>query len=119
MQWHYVYDDGPNKVIGETDVVNFDPDVSTYSESSNGKSPMVYAVTGYETLKDGRGVLVLKGNGTDNGKPSENQVTLTIRRNLLEILEESRPAGSNDPMAFRHAFRFTRATAPVVTGTRQ
>lgn len=69
---------------------------------------MVYTVTGYETLKDGRCLLVLKGNGTDNGKPSENQVTLTIRRNLLEILEESHSTGSNEPMAFRHAFRFTR-----------
>jgi hypothetical protein len=115
LQWHYIYDDGPNKVLDETDAVIFDPSASTYSESTNGKPPSVYKVTGYESLKDGRGVLVLSGTGTDNDKPSETRVTITIRRNLLEILEETRPAGSDAPMAFRHAFRFTRAAAPVIT----
>jgi hypothetical protein len=115
LQWHYIYDDGPNKVVDETDTVIFDTSASTYSEAANGKPPMVYKVTGYESLKDGRGVLFLAGTGTDNDKPSETRVTITIRRNLLEILEETRPAGSDVPMAFRHAFRFTRAVAPAVT----
>jgi len=57
----------------------------------------------------------LSGTCTDNDKPSETRVTITIRRNLLEILEETRPPGSDTPMAFRHAFRFTRAAAPTVT----
>jgi hypothetical protein len=115
LQWHYIYDDGPNKVVDETDAVTFDSSASTYSESTNGKPPLVYKVTGYESLKGGRGILVLSGTGTDNDKPSETRVTITIRRNLLEFLEETRLAGSDAPMAFRHVFRFTRATAPAVT----
>ena len=80
--WHYLYDDGPNKLVEETDTLSFDPSASTYTES-------------------------------DNGKPSETRITLTIRRNLLTILEETRPAGSSDPFAFRHSFCFTRATPPA------
>jgi hypothetical protein len=118
MTWKYTYDDGPSKVLEEIDSVLFDFSAKSYSESSNGKPASTYVVDGYEGLKDGRGVLVLHGSGTDNDKPSETRVTMTIRRNLLEIVEEVRPTGSSDPFAFRHLFRFTRALPPAVTGTR-
>ena len=118
MSWKYIYDDGPNKTLEETDAVTFDPAGKAYSESANGKPASTYSVDGYETLKEGRGVLVLHGKGTDNDKPAETRVTMTIRRNLLEILEEVRPAGSSEAFAFRHMFRFTRARAPVATASR-
>jgi len=110
--WHYLYDDGPNKLVEETDTISFDPSTSTYTESENSKPPHTYRVTGYPDLRAGRGQLVLAGNGTDNDKPAETRITLTIRRNLLTVLEETRPAGSSDPFAFRHSFCFTRATPP-------
>ena len=119
MAWKYTYDDGPTKVLEETDTVTFDPAANSYTESSNGKPPSVFSVRGYEALKNGRGVLVLHGSGTDNDKPSETRITMTIRRNLLEITEEVRPAGSTDPFAFRHMFRFTRTQPPTVTSTRR
>lgn len=111
--WHYLYDDGPSKVVEESDTVTFVPASSTYSESANGKPARLFNVSGYDTLRTGRGQLILIGSGTDNNKPAETRVTLTIRRNLLEILEETRPAASSEPFAFRHAFRFTRATPPT------
>jgi hypothetical protein len=117
MTWKYTYDDGPNKVLEETDTVTFDPAAKSYSEASNGKPASSYTVDGYETLKDGRGVLVLHGSGTDNDKPSETRTTMTIKRNLLEILEEVRPAGSSEAFAFRHLLRFTRSQPPAVTAT--
>jgi len=112
--WHYLYDDGPNKLVEETDTLSFDPSASTYTytESDNGKPSHTYRVTGYTDLHTGRGQLILTGNGTDNDKPAETRITLTIRRNLLTILEETRPAASTDPFAFRHSFTFTRATPP-------
>ena len=116
--WHIVYDDGPNKVIDETDIVHFDPEHNTYSEADNGKPAQAFKVTGYDTLKEGRGVLVFSGAGTDNDKPSERRITLTIRRNLLVMLEEVRPAGSTEAFAYRHALRFTRAAAPALTAKR-
>jgi hypothetical protein len=111
--WHYLYDDGPTKVVEESDNVTFAPEASTYSESDNGKPVQLFKVSGYDTLRSGQGQLVLSGSGTDNGKPAETRVTLTIRRNLLEILEETRPAASTMPFVFRHALRFTRATPPT------
>jgi hypothetical protein len=111
--WHYIYDDGPTKVVEESDNVTFDPAASIYSESANGKPPQLFKVSGYDTLRSGRGQLILSGAGTDNDKPAETRVTITIRRNLLEILEETRPAASTEPFAFRHAFRFTRAKPPT------
>jgi hypothetical protein len=110
--WHYLYDDGPTKTVEETDTITFDPTGSTYTESDNGKPPHTFKVTGYPELRAGRGQLVFLGSGTENGKAAETRITLTIRRNLLTILEETRPAGSTDPFAFRHSFCFTRATPP-------
>jgi hypothetical protein len=118
QSWHYIYDDGPSKVVEETDTVAFDPAASTYSESDGNKPPQIFKVSGFNALTSGRGQLELSGSGTENDKPSEMRITLTIRRNLLEILEETRPAGSSDAFAFRHAFRFTRATPPAVTAAR-
>jgi hypothetical protein len=112
LTWHYLYDDGPTKTVEETDTITFDPTASTYSESDNNKPPQPFKVTGYANLRSGRGQLVLLGSGTDNDKPAETRTTLTIRRNLLTILEETRPANSTDPFAFRHSFTFTRATPP-------
>jgi hypothetical protein len=112
LKWNYVYDDGPTKIVTETDLVTFDPSTSSYTESDNSKPAEAFKVTGYTALREGRGQLVLSGTGTDNDKPSETRTTLTIRRNLLTILEEVRPANSTDPFVFRHSFTFTRAQAP-------
>lgn len=119
MVWKYTYDDGPNKVLAETDAVAFDPAAKSWVETPTGKPASASGVDGYETLQHGRGVLVLHGTGTDNDKPSETRTTITVRRNLLEIVEEVRPAGSSDPFVFRHMFRFTRAQPPIVPETRQ
>ena len=112
LKWRYIYDDGPTKVVEETDIVTFDPIASSYAESDNGKPAQVFKVTGYDTLRSGHGTLVLTGAGTDNNKPSETRVTMQINRNLISILEETRPAGASVDFVFRHAFRFTRAIAP-------
>jgi hypothetical protein len=111
--WHYVYDDGPTKTVSEDDAVAFDFEKSTLSETSGGKPAQVFRVMGLEALKGGKGVLQMTGSGTDNGKPSERRMVLTVRRNLLEVLEEVRPAGSGDAFAFRHLYRMVRATPPV------
>jgi len=112
LKWHYIYDDGPTKIVEETDIVTFDPIASSYTEADNGKPARVFKMAGYDTLRSGRGTVLLTGAGTDNHKPSETRITLQIARNLLSILEETRPAGTSDVFVFRHSFRFTRATVP-------
>lgn len=112
QSWHYLYDDGPTKFVEETDIATFDPATSTYTESDNGKPSQTFRVNGYDKLRGGHGQLVLTGSGTDNNQPAETRITLTLHRNLLTILEETRPANSTEPFAFRHSFTFTRASPP-------
>ncbi len=114
LREHFTYDDGPTKTVEGTDLVTFDPQALTYSDAEEGKPAQVYKVTGYDKLKSGRGDLVLIGTTTDNDKPAESRITLTIRRNLLSWTEEVRPAGSSEGFAFRHRFTFTRAQVPAV-----
>ncbi|GAA3763376.1 hypothetical protein [Terriglobus aquaticus] len=116
--WHYVYDDGPNKTVDEIEAVTFDPAREQYTAVDNGKPAQTFHVAGYSALKGGRGTLTLTGSGTDSGKPAEIREMMTIRRNLLEVLEETRSAGSQDAFAFRHLYRLVRREAPAVTGAK-
>ena len=111
---HFIYDDGPNKTVDETDTVTIDPSGLTYSETNLGKPSLVEHIIGFEKLKNGKGDLVLVGTGTDNDKPTDTRTTLSIRRNLISWILEVRPAKSNEPYSFRHRFTFTRAQTPKV-----
>ncbi len=119
LTWQYVYDDGPGKVVTETDVVTLDPAAGTLISVDNGKPAKTFTVQGYAELKDGRGALILLGSGTDAGKPADLKETMTIRRNLLEVLEETRPTGSSESFTFRHVYRFVRKDVPAVTGSKE
>jgi hypothetical protein len=115
--WHYIYDDGPSKTVEETDLITFHPADSTYLESVKGKPTETFQVSGYEALRGGLGQLILSGAGTDNDRPSETRVTVTVRRNLINILEEVRPVGSTAPFVFRHRYSFTRINPPALAPT--
>jgi hypothetical protein len=115
QSWHYIYDDGPNKVVEEDEQVTFDMAQNTITMTEHGKAPLVYRVAGFSMLKAGRGTLVLTGNITDNNKPAEARLTLTIGRNIVDLLQEVRPAATQDTFAFRHEYRFVRSEAPVPT----
>jgi hypothetical protein len=114
--WHYTYDDGPAKTVVEDDAVVFDPVAGRYSVAENGKPAHAYAMTGWDGLKNGLGKLEMVGAGTDNGKPAEMHVVMTVGRNILRVVEETRPAGSAEAYAFRHEYRFVRAEPPVASG---
>lgn len=113
--WHYIYDDGPGKVVDEDEQFTFDADGSRCTVTPKGKASQTFQVAGLASMKAGRGTLVLTGPGTDNGKPSERRMTLTVGRNLLTLLEEVRAAGTQDEFAYRHLYRFVRAEPPAVT----
>jgi hypothetical protein len=116
---HYIYDDGPNKVVDESEQLALDTAQHTYTTLEAGHAAEVYRVEGFDALRDGHGKLILNGTGTDNDKPSEQCITMTIRRNLVEWVLEVRAAGSQDAFTFRHLFRFTRAQPPAVTAPRK
>jgi len=119
LSLHYIYDDGPGKVVDETEQIVFDVQhgICTIEESAH--SAEVYHVEGFKSLRAGLGVLNMTGTGRDNDKSAEECIALTIRRNIVERLLEARPAGSSEPYAFRHVFRLTRVQPPAVTASRE
>ncbi len=110
---HYVYDDGPNKVVDETLAISFDVASSTLQITNDKGHIETYKVDGYDRLRDGRGDLIVLGPTVDNNRPAESRITIGVRRNLLTWTEEVRPT-SQVPFAFRHSYVFTRAQAPKV-----
>lgn len=62
-----------------------------------------YFVTGLPSFEANGGTLVLIGEATDDGKPSQVRQTVTVTSSELTLLREVRPKGSvaNAPWAFR------------------
>lgn len=113
---HYTYDDGPNKVVESRETATLDADANTYKLAEVGHPDETYTVTGFSSLKDGLGTLVLVGNGKDNGKPAEFRITLTIRRNIFDWVKEARPMGTEEPFVFRDSLRLVRSAPPATAG---
>lgn len=117
LRFHYVYDDGPTKVVTDEELIRIDAAAGTYdSRGADGKLEDSYSIAGLEQLHDGRGVLVLTGKGTENNAPAEVRTTMRIGRNILEMTRETAAAGQ--PLTFRHAYTFVRAAAPQVPATK-
>jgi hypothetical protein len=110
---HFVYDDGPGKVVDETLTIALDVAASTYTITNDHGRAEVYTVDGFDRLRGGRGDFLLLGPTIDNGRPAESRISFTVRRNLLSWTEENRPT-SAIPFAFRHRYTFTRSKAPAV-----
>ena len=113
LNFHYIYDDGPNKVVDETLTISFDVPGSTLQITNDKGHVETYKVDGYNTLRSGRGDITLLGPTIDNDRPAECRIVIGVRRNLLTWSEEVRPT-SAVPFAFRHSYTFTRAQAPKV-----
>lgn len=113
LTFHYIYDDGPNKVVDETLSISFDVPGSTLQITNDKGHVETYKVDGYDRLRGGHGDLVVLGPTLDNNRPAECRITIGVRRNLLTWVEEVRPT-SAIPFAFRHSYVFTRAQAPAM-----
>lgn len=112
VAFRYVYDDGPNKVVQDKDIISVDEAKSTYSiQSPDGKSKDDYEAKTLRRLRpDGTGKLILFGKATENGAAVEIRETITIERLKLDILRESKLPG--EPFKFRHEYAFTRVDQP-------
>ena len=113
LTFHYIYDDGPNKVVDETLNMSFDVAGSTLQITNDKGHVETYKVDGYNSLRNGRGDLTILCPTVDNDRPAESRITIGVRRNLLTWVEEVRPT-SQVPFAFRHSYVFTRAQVPVM-----
>ena len=108
----YVYDDGPEKVVQDKDIVTLDEAASNYViRSADGKSTDSYQVNGLNRLRaDGTGKLILIGKATENDAPVEVRETITLDATRLDILRETKLAGRS--FLFRHEYVFSRVVQP-------
>ena len=112
LTFRYVYDDGPNKVVQDKDFVAVDLKGATYTvESADDKSKTIYVIEGADRLKtDGTGKILLLGKGTENKADVEIRQTLTIGKEKLSLLRETKLAGG--AYKFRHEYSFLRVVQP-------
>ena len=107
--FRYVYDDGPHKVVQESEMVSVDWVRHKYvAVSDDGKETNTYDLDGVALNANGLGKLVLSGPGTENHVQVDIRETLTIAGNLLDILRESRIPGQ--AFKFRHEYAFVRVS---------
>jgi len=102
MLMHYVYDDGPGKIVEDDDKFAANASVTSVSWGDP-KSPSAQQFS----VRDVPGAkspiaLVLQGEGRDNDKPATIRETFTISRDTLRILKETRETGG--AFAFRHEY---------------
>ncbi|MDP9049927.1 MAG: hypothetical protein M3O31_04275 [Acidobacteriota bacterium] len=113
LRFRYTYDDGPTKVVTDEEVVRIDTLAAHYETlGADGKVADSYSIAGLDALREGRGVLMLTGKGTENDATVDVRTTLRIGRNILEMTRETAAAGQ--PMSFRHAYTLVRSTVPQV-----
>ena len=105
---HYIYDDGPTKVVQDAETVTVNPAAATYTVvSADGKETDSDSLVGIGPfLKAGAGELVRFGKGKENGKSVDVRTTLTVLPNSLIILKETRPLGG--VYQFRDQYDLTR-----------
>ena len=112
LQFTYVYDDGPTKTITERSTLSLDlANKRATLTSDRDHSADTYSIEGLEKLRpSGFGDLVLTGTGTENDKPVDVRISLTLNRNLYTFRKETRPPGKD--FLFRDGYSFTRRNPP-------
>ena len=101
------YEDGPGKIVRESNRLTLDAAGKTLTWTS-GSSNQRYTVQSFEAPRPGHALkIVLEGEGTDNDEPATIRETLVAGPNKLQILKETRPSGKSE-FAFRHRYDLTR-----------
>ena len=108
LQFIYVYDDGPTKTVTEQSTVAIDPASHRFGITSDrDHSTQTYEIDEHVGLNGAnRTRLILTGKGTENDKPVDVRITVTVDRNMYQFKKETRLAGQE--FAFRDGYVFTR-----------
>lgn len=104
LQYAYVYDDGPGKIVKSTERITVDVNAATYRVQNNDGYDATFAIAGLQDFGKTR-TLVLSGKGTENDAPVELRVTLAATGSELTILRESKLAGGEWLFRNRYSFR--------------
>lgn len=113
LEFRYVYDDGPAKLVRETSRVTLDLDKNTFAVTSgDGKDTDVYQMWGADELSvTGLGTLTMTGAGVEKGKKVEVRITIRLGRNDYRYVRETRLPGES--FQVRDAYTFTRRYPPA------
>ena len=106
---HYVYDDGPKKIVHSYEALSIDLAAKTalWTEELN-KPPVAYRVISAQTnASTGELVLVLEADATDPKKPALAQERIEISPNSLHF--ERRTGMAQQDLSFVHRYIFSRA----------
>ena len=109
---NYTYHDGPGKTVHETEMFTLFPRTGTATlVSGNDHESATFSVSGLDAFgQSGVGTLILTGKGTENDKPVDARITITLAAGTLTWLKETRAAGTSAEFAFRDGYTFTRVT---------
>ena len=102
-------------MVHETSTLTLFPQAGMASISTEGEhTASSYTVEGLDAFaKSQGGTLVLTGMGTDNDKPAEVRLTVTLDPTTLTWRKETRPAGGTGEFRFRDAYTLTRGAPPA------
>ncbi len=111
LTFAYTFDDGPGKQVHETSTLTLFPQARSATISSEGeRTATAYSVEGFDEFTESRGgTLVLTGQGTDNDKPADVRLTVTLDATHLTWRKETRPTDGTGEFQFRDAYTLTRA----------
>jgi hypothetical protein len=107
MTFKYVYDDGPGKIVKETETIRVDLAAGTYTVEEDDGGKTVYKIAKLEGFTDrSGGSLLLSGSGMENKVNVEVRTTIRCTASSLSVLRETRSPG--EEFKFRHQYVFTR-----------
>jgi hypothetical protein len=118
LEFRYIYDDGPAKLVRETSRVTLNLDKNTFAVASeDGKEADVYQMSGADKLSlSGLGTLTMSGSGVEKDKRVEIRILIRLGRNDYHYVRETRRPGESFQM--RDAYTFTRRNPAHGVGAR-
>jgi len=107
LTFRYVYDDGPSKVIQDSEDVTFDFAKHLYQSYSSPTATAESSVIDQSSRIDehGFGKLVLLSKGKENGMDVDFRETISVQPKQLKMLRESRLPGQ--PFLYRHEYKLS------------
>jgi len=106
LEYAYVYDDGPGKVVTSSERVNIDAAAATYRVQNDEGYDATFAMAGAGESGSQSNSVVLTGKGSENAAVVDLRITITVTSAGLVMLRESRRAGED--WLFRNRYALTR-----------
>ena len=105
LEYAYVYDDGPGKVVTSTERVSIDSAAATYRVQNAEGYDATFTMASADEFGAQSNTIVLTGKGTENDAVVDLRITVTVTSAELVMLRESRRAGEDWLFRNRYALK--------------